>query len=70
MTTHRPWTEDEENHLIELLLDGTPLIMIQITLLRPIMARRRTILAIKARIGYLYTEGMININIGGGMPRY
>jgi hypothetical protein len=67
---NRPWTELEEKDLIEQLVDEIPLNMIQITLPRPIMARPRTILAIKARIGYLYTEGMINIDVGNGMPRY
>jgi len=70
MPTYRPWTEEEENDLIEQLADGTPLPMIQMTLQRPIMARPRSMLAIKARVGHLYSEGMININIGGGMPRY
>ena len=70
MPTYRPWTEEEENDLIEQLADGTPLPMIQMTLQRPIMARPRSMLALKARIGHLYSEGMININVGGGWPRY
>ncbi len=70
MPTYRPWTEEEENDLIDQLADETPLNMIQMTLQRPIMARPRSKLALKARIGHLYSEGMISINIGGGMPRY
>ena len=70
MPMYRPWTEEEENDLIEHLADEIPLNMIQMTLQRPIMAKPRSMLAIKARIGHLYGEGMININIGAGMPRY
>jgi formate dehydrogenase assembly factor FdhD len=70
MPTYRSWTEEEENELIELLADETPLHIIQMILHRPIMTRPRSMLAIKARIGHLYSEGMININIGRGMPRY
>ena len=70
MPMYRPWTEEEENDLIEHLADEIPLNMIQMTLQRPIMAKPRSMLAIKARIGHLYGGGMININIGAGMPRY
>lgn len=70
MPTYRPWPEEEKNDLIEQLADETPSNMIQMTLQRPVMARPRSMLALKARIGQLYSEGMININIGGGMPRY
>jgi|TARA_B110000967_G_C18457022_1_gene350739 formate dehydrogenase assembly factor FdhD len=70
MPMYRSWTEEEENDLIEHLADEIPLNMIQMTLQRPIMAKPRSMLAIKARIGHLYSEGMIDINIGAGMPRY
>ena len=70
MPMYRSWTEEEENDLIGLVVDGASVNIIQMTLLRPHLVKPRSMLAIKARIGPLYSEGMISVSIGDGMPRY
>ena len=70
MTNYRGWSEIEENDLIGQVCDGNPILRIRLTLPRPVGEPPRSELAIKARIGHLYELGMININVGGGWPRY
>ena len=69
MATYRGWSDEDENALIYHLLDGADLFEIQRYLPTPPHTPPRTMLAIKARVGHLYENGMVDIEIGTGIPR-
>ena len=69
MTTHRKWTEDEEDAAIEMFCQGRSIDYIRLHLLRPEGSTIRTTNAINARMNLLYAQGKINIARGDGNPR-
>jgi len=69
MTTHRTWTEEEEDAAIEMFCQGRSIDYIRLHLLRPEGSTSRTANAINARMNLLYTQGKINITRGDGNLR-
>ena len=69
MTTHRTWTEEEEDAAIEMFCQGRSIDYIRLHLLRPEGTTSRTANAINARMNLLYAQGKINIARGDGYPR-
>ena len=69
MTTHRTWTEEEEDAAIEMFCQGRSIDYIRLHLLRPEGTTSRTANAINARMNLLYAQGKINIARGDGTPR-
>ena len=69
MTTHRTWTEEEDDAAIDMFCQGRSIDSIRLHLPRPEGASSRTANAINARMNLFYAQGKINITRGDGNPR-
>ena len=72
MTTNpkwRKWHVEEEAELVNMTIQGRSLDYIRMHLPRPDGADVRTVNAVKSRIGYIYSLGLINAVEGTGNPR-
>ena len=65
----RKWHVEEEAELVNMTIQGRSLDYIRLHLPRPDGADVRTENAIKSRIGYIYSLGLINAVEGTGNPR-
>ena len=69
MTTHRTWTEEEDDAVIEMFCQGRSIDSIRLNLPRPETVTSRTANAINARMNLFYAQGKISIVRGDGIPR-
>jgi len=69
MTTHRTWTEEEDDAAIEMFCQGRSIDSIRLNLPRPETVTSRTANAINARMNLFYAQGKISIVRGDGIPR-
>ena len=69
MTTHRTWTEEEDDAVIEMFCQGRSIDSIRLNLPRPETVTCRTANAINARMNLFYAQGKISIVRGDGIPR-